>query len=130
MDEAGREIAMTPSGPPKKGKGLLIIAGKPGADDDDGPGPLAPPDGDEPDADDEKGEDSSGQSCATCYAFAPSSGRCQMFPPHPADWSMVDASDWCCQWKAGKQHDDQGAAPESMPPAPGAPPPQGGQPLS
>jgi hypothetical protein len=107
---------MTPGGPPKKG--LLIIAGKP--DDKDGPGPLAPPDR-EPDADDAGEKDTSGDSCATCYAFAPSSGRCQRFPPHSSDWSMVDPTDYCCEFRPGKQHDGAGTSPQG-PPMGGMPP--------
>lgn len=88
-------------------KGLLIVA-KP----DDGPSPLPSPDDDmsgtEPDADDMVPGGGPDATCATCYAFAPSSGRCQRFPPHGMEWSQVDPGDYCCEYKKGPQHDGAG----------------------
>ena len=100
---------MTPTDKGKP-KATLII----GLGPKDGPPPLSSPEM-EPDADDAMGGDSSSQSCASCYAFQPSTGRCLMFPPHGADWSMVDESDWCCQYKSGKQHEPNAGQSHQMP---------------
>jgi hypothetical protein len=86
---------MTPTDRPPR-KGILLLA------DDKGPPALSSPE--EPDQDDQMGGDASA-TCATCYAFRPSDGRCQLYPPHGMEWAQVDESDWCCQYKKGPQHD-------------------------
>ena len=92
---------MTPTDKPKH-KGTALIIGI-------GPKLTSPESGHpEPDADEMGGpsdNDLDDQNCGNCYAYAPSTGRCQRFPPHGMEWSQVDPSEWCCEWKAGPQHD-------------------------
>jgi hypothetical protein len=112
---------MTPGGP--KHGALLIVAHPAGGDDE--PEPLDSPEGsihDEPDDDDQMGDDKDA-SCATCYAFQSSTGRCLRFPPKGGEWSFVDATDYCCEYKKGSQHEPvSGAMNESNQPAEGQPP--------
>jgi hypothetical protein len=112
---------MTPGGK----HGALLIVGHPTGGGDE-PEPLDSPEGstqDPPDADDAAARDDKDASCATCYAFQQSTGYCRRFPPHATEWSQVDATAWCGEWKSGEQHDENGAsaatnAPDGQPPAP------------
>ena len=90
---------MNPSAPKK---GILLIA-------DDKPNPLSSPE--EPDQDDPQ-QTSGNETCSTCYAYRPSDGRCQMYPPHGMEWAQVEADEYCCQYRPGKQHDSGNAQPQ------------------
>jgi len=103
---------MIPGGPPKKGKALLII-GKPAGPSDE-PEPLDSPDEESSESESPSSHDANAK-CETCYAFQPSTSRCQRFPPHGAEWSMVDPEDYCCEYKAGPQHDSQGGGVPTQP---------------
>lgn len=102
--------------PTNKGpKGLLIIAHPSGAgapgDADDEPSLGSP---EEPDADDEASGDAS-QRCDNCRFWEPTASYCQRYPPHGNEWSQPDPSQWCGEWRPGKQHTVGGGADQQQP---------------
>ena len=84
-------------------KGILIIA-HPSGSEDEGHAPLSSPESSDSD---EATEPKGTAECGSCYAFQPSTGRCLRFPPHGSEWSMVNEDDYCCEYKAGPQHEPQ-----------------------
>lgn len=94
---------MTPNEPKK---GLLILAGKPGAGGDDSPAPMSSPEN-EPDADDIMGDKGGGPAkgnCSGCVYYDGGMGQCKRYP----QWVERMPEDWCGEFRAGPTYDSGG----------------------
>ena len=51
--------------------------------------------------------------CGNCK-FYRSDNRCQRFPPHGSEWSMVGEDDWCGEWASGPQKESHAMGTEEQ----------------